>query len=68
MEQKYLNVTDLCRYIYKSESYVYKMVGKKQIPFHKVGRQLLFEISQIDKWVKSGYVDVDNLPDLPDLI
>lgn len=61
-----MNVPDLCKYIYKSESYVYKMVGKKQIPFHRVGKQLLFEISEIDKWIKTGYIMNDNLPELPD--
>lgn len=64
--EKYLNVPDLCRYIYKSESYVYKMVGKKQIPYCKVGNRLLFERVEIDKWVRTGYVSDDSLPELPD--
>jgi excisionase family DNA binding protein len=33
-------------------STIYQLVHKKQIPFRKRGRQLLFEAREIDQWTK----------------
>lgn len=66
MNEKYLNVTDLCKYIYKSKSYVYKKVERNEIPFYKVGNTLLFERFEIDQWVRYGSMTSNDLPELPD--
>lgn len=64
MDRQYLNVPDLCKYIYMSESSVYKMVMKKTIPFRKVGSRVLFVKEEIDQWIDNGYVINLDLPAL----
>lgn len=62
MNRKYLNVKDLCKYIYRSESSVRKMVMRKEIPFRKVGSRVLFVEEEIDQWVDNGYIIKIELP------
>ena len=64
MDRKYLNVSDLCKYIYRSESSVRKMVMNKVIPFRKVGNRVLFIKEEIDQWVDNGYFANLALPEL----
>jgi excisionase family DNA binding protein len=63
--KRFLNVKELCDYIDMSESYVYKMVSKKLIPHIKLGSRTLFEINEIDNWVRSGGRLGEELPSLP---
>jgi excisionase family DNA binding protein len=55
MEKKYLNIDELSSYIFKSKSWIYKKVGTNEIPSIKLGNRLLFEITEIDRWVKNDY-------------
>lgn len=65
MEKKYLNIDELSSYIYKSKSWIYKKVGTNEIPFIKLGNRILFEITEIDHWVKNDYVhDEIHLPNI----
>ena len=64
-ENKFLDVPGLADYIHMSESYVYKMVSNKSIPYIKLGTRTLFERNQIDNWVRSGGTMEANLPSLP---
>lgn len=61
----YLSVSDLGHYIYKSESWIYKMVRVNQIPFYKVGNRLLFQQTEIDNWIQKGSLPEVRIPDLP---
>ena len=33
---------------------VYKMVSARRIPFYKVGRRVLFDADQINRWIKKN--------------
>ena len=45
-----------CKYINRSESTVYKLTSKKQIPHFKQGRKIYFLKSELDEWLLSNRV------------
>ena len=66
-ESRFLDMKGLTGYIYLSKSSIYKMVSKNEIPFIKIGSRTLFDIEQIDRWVKNGGRLDDDIPQLPRL-
>jgi excisionase family DNA binding protein len=56
--KNYLNVRSLSGYIGLSKSSIYKKVMRKEIPFIKATGSLLFEIEEIDNWLKKHRHDV----------
>ena len=57
-EEQWLNLKELCEYLpfHPAEQTVYGWTCSKerQIPFHKVGKNLAFLKSEIDDWLKEG--------------
>lgn len=56
MKRQFLNIDQLCEYITYSKSAIYKRVDKKTIPFHKIGSKLIFDVEEINTWVRSDGV------------
>ena len=50
-------IDDLCRILKLKKSYVYLLTHEKKIPHYKLGRQLRFKLSDIEKWVGEHFVD-----------
>lgn len=50
-----MNVKGLAQYLKVKESWIYAKVHKKEIPFQKAGRFLLFKKKDIDLWLKNPY-------------
>lgn len=52
----WFDLKDLSKYIpgNPARPTIYKLVGAKDIPFHKKGKRLYFLKSEIDFWLKSG--------------
>ncbi len=65
MIRNYLSVSELKKYIFMSESYIYKKVESNEIPHRKVGRRVLFVQEEIDQWVDNGYTNPVLIPELP---
>lgn len=53
MKKQFLQIEDLSEYLSVSKSNLYKKVANKEIPFHKVGSRTLFDIDEINTWVRS---------------
>ena len=51
MEEKWLLVEDVCKYLNVSRDTVYKWVQFKFIPHYKVGKLLRFHKDEIDQWI-----------------
>ncbi len=62
---KYMDVKMVSEYIHVSQSLIYRMVSKGQIPFIKVRTRTIFERSQIDRWLKNHCMIVEDLPQIP---
>ena len=54
MEDRWLTVDDICKYLSVTKDTVYKWIDHKQMPANKVGRKWMFQKNEVDKWVKSG--------------
>ncbi|GAN33479.1 MAG: DNA-binding protein [Candidatus Brocadia sp. AMX2] len=56
-----MNVKELAQYLKVKESWVYEKKLKKEIPFLKAGRFLLFKKKDIDLWLKNPYAPSLNI-------
>ena len=54
---RYLSVNAAARYLGRSDKALYRLVGRREIPFIKQGRRLLFDRVALDKWMARGKVD-----------
>jgi excisionase family DNA binding protein len=53
MINDFLTVKELSKWIKLSNSKIYSLVNKDEIPFAKVGGKLLFDKSKISNWIES---------------
>ena len=53
-EKKYMDLDMLINYIPLTKSTVYSKVSRKEIPFKKIGKKLVFDKDDIDLWVDNG--------------
>jgi excisionase family DNA binding protein len=67
IENRFLDLEGVCKYIHFSRSTVYKLVNTNSIPYIKLGGKLLFDIPQIDRWVLNGGLMEKEIPQLPSL-
>ncbi len=51
---EYLTIQELSEMINLAVPSIYGMVHRKQIPYVKRGKKLIFEKSQIEEWLKNG--------------
>lgn len=48
------NLEEIANHIGVSKDTIRSWIKKETIPYHKVGRQYKFRISEVDAWVESG--------------
>lgn len=56
-----MDVKGLAQYLKVKRSWIYEKVHKKEIPFQKAGRFLLFKKKDIDLWLKNPYAPSLNI-------
>lgn len=49
-----VRVSDVAEHLDVSESWVNKAVQYGRIPVHRVGRNLRFRLSEVDRWIDEG--------------
>ncbi len=54
MEERWLTVDDICRYLSVTNETVYKWIEHRGMPAHRVGRRWMFKQGEVDAWVQSG--------------
>jgi len=54
MEDRWLTVDDICKYLNVSNETVYKWIDQRKMPGHRVGRRWMFKQDEVDEWVRSG--------------
>jgi excisionase family DNA binding protein len=52
--EKWVNLEDIAEHLKVSKDTIRVYVKKDIIPFHRVGKQYKFRISEVDAWVESG--------------
>ncbi len=65
MANRWLSVDDIAEHLGIKKDTVYKWVRKKNLPVHKMGKLLKFQIEEVDQWVKEGKAAStgDNIPE-----
>ena len=54
MADRWLSVDEIAEHLGIKKDTVYKWVKTRQMPVHKVGRLLKFQVKEIDQWVRDG--------------
>jgi excisionase family DNA binding protein len=52
IEDRWLSVDEVAAYLGIKRDTVYKWIGKKRMPAHKVGRLCKFKNEEVDEWVR----------------
>ncbi len=56
-QKQFVNLDQLVQmFPFLKRSRVYYLTTVKRIPFYRVGRSLVFEVSEIQEWIESGRV------------
>lgn len=59
MEDRWLSVDEIAAYLGIKRDTVYKWLGRKHMPGHKVGRLWKFRQEEVDAWIKEGAASHD---------
>lgn len=52
--ERWISLEDIARHLDVSKDTIRAWIKKGTIPYHKVGRQYKFRVSEVDSWVESG--------------
>ena len=65
MEDRWLSIGEICKYLGVSNDTVYKWIDKYKMPAHRMGRLWKFKKEEVDEWVVGGGAD-ENTKRKPD--
>jgi len=54
--RRFLTIKEAAAYTGLAVSTLYKMVGRRQIPYIKMGSLVKFDLAALEKWIKSQTV------------
>ena len=57
MNGNLLDIKDLSVYLCVSISLLRKLVKRNEIPYNKIGAKIMFQKSEIDKWLRDNQVN-----------
>ena len=60
LDDRWLSVTEIAKYLGVSEDTVYRWRYEKRIPGHKIGRMWKFKKAEVDAWVISDAPNKDS--------
>ncbi len=60
MEDRWLSIGEICKYLGVSNDTVYKWIDKYKMPAHRMGRLWKFKKDEVDEWVRNGGADENN--------
>ena len=52
--ERWLSIEEISKHVGCSKDSIRAWIKKDTIPFHKVGRQYKFRLSEVDAWIESG--------------
>ena len=54
MADRWLSVEEIAQHLGIKKDTVYKWFRNRQMPAHRVGRLLKFQVKEVDRWIKEG--------------
>jgi len=61
MGKQYFNIQEVSEYLGISVNTLYEWVHRRMIPFHKFGKSVRFEKSDIDNWARGCRIEAVNV-------
>jgi excisionase family DNA binding protein len=52
--ERWMSLEEIANHLGVSKDTIRAWIKKETIPYHKVGRQYKFRLSEVDMWVESG--------------
>lgn len=52
--ERWMSLEEISNHLGVSKDTIRAWIKKETIPFHKIGRQYKFRISEVDAWIESG--------------
>lgn len=52
--ERWVSLEDIAGHLDVSKDTIRSWIKKETIPYHRVGRQYKFRVSEVDAWVESG--------------
>ena len=49
--KEFISTAEAAKYLKMSQAAIYKLTSRKEIPFYKPGKRILFEVSELDAWL-----------------
>ncbi|MBW1834401.1 MAG: helix-turn-helix domain-containing protein [Deltaproteobacteria bacterium] len=65
MKDRWLSVDEIAVYLGVKRDTIYKWIGEKGMPSHKIGRLWKFKQDDVDDWVRKGVASEDKSWDAP---
>jgi excisionase family DNA binding protein len=65
MHERWLSVEEIAAHLGVNPDTIYKWIGRKKMPAHKLGRLWKFLASEVDQWVKAGRAAKDVFTAMP---
>jgi len=65
MNKRLLNIGETAKYLNVSVNTIYSWVCQRRIPFVKLGRRLLFDIEDLDRWIESQKINSEDTKSVP---
>jgi len=54
MADRWLSVEEIAQHLGIKKDTVYKWVRNRNMPAHKVGRLVKFQVKEVDQWIREG--------------
>ena len=54
MEDRWLSAAEMSQYLGVSSDTVYRWIGERNMPGHKIGRLWKFRKEEVDEWMRCG--------------
>lgn len=55
--EHWASVDDVAKHLGVAKDSVYRWIGSRNLPSHKIGRLWKFKLSEVDEWVRAGGAD-----------
>ncbi|WP_432432086.1 helix-turn-helix transcriptional regulator [Chryseobacterium scophthalmum] len=62
-----MDINDLMNYVPLKKSTIYSKVSRKQIPYRKIGKKLIFNKIEINNWINNSGKHLNTEEDFPTL-
>jgi excisionase family DNA binding protein len=61
MEKEFLNIDELSQYLGVKKSNLYSKVERKEIPFYRFGRLIMFKKDEVDTFMQKYRVEIPDI-------